>query len=671
MSPLRFTATVLGLTCLFTLQSTGVAAEDLPNLPPLSAEELALKDNPALPGAPAMILYYAVDTDNAKGTETQSMRLKVFRDEGKKYANIEIPYFSREMQVQGVRARTIGADGKVSEFTDQIYDREIVKYKKERMQAKVLTLPDVQVGTIIEYCYRLEFKEKLPDFIKNPQGYFFVEQYSYPAARWTVQQDLFVKTAHFALHKAGKTSYVLQHEVGLAPLQHRPGNNGAGLIWLDVENVPPYEEEEYSPPRDAMQARVDLYYAPVFYNASGYWQDLSKREAKRYAEFLKKSKVIEREATRLVTMADPEDTKLRKIYDRVQQIRAVSYEATKTDKERKQENLAENKNAEQVLTRGYAYANQINLLFIALARAAGFVAYPRLVTSRANTLFMDDWPSQSQLNAMVVEVRTAAGSIYLDPATKYCPYGFLPWQETEAGGIRVDDTSPTVGFTPRSNSSDAVIRRNAELRLTEDGALRGKVEMLYLGQEALNIRLQALQQDEAAKRKDLEHSLQQILAHGATVNLVSTEGWDSSDGAVKAYFEIDVPNYATPVGRRMVMPVGVFHVNQSNPFSSARRVNPIYFSYPQETHEDTRVEVPDGMKVEFLPDSQKVDQKAVYYEFSTATEGKTLRLHRTLRFSGYLFEVAQYANLRRFYQRVLAGDTQQATFVPRSESAAK
>jgi hypothetical protein len=73
-------------------------------------------------------------------------------------------------------------------------------------------------------------------------------------------------------------------------------------------------------------------------------------------------------------------------------------------------------------------------------------------------------------------------------------------------------------------------------------------------------------------------------------------------------------------------------VNQSNPFSSSRRVNPIYFSHPQESHEDIKVELPAGMQVEALPPAGKSDRKALYYELPVSPEGNALRIRRTLRF---------------------------------------
>ena len=47
-------------------------------------------------GVPAAILYYAVVTDNTKSSETRPVRLKIFREEGRSRANVEIPYIGKE-----------------------------------------------------------------------------------------------------------------------------------------------------------------------------------------------------------------------------------------------------------------------------------------------------------------------------------------------------------------------------------------------------------------------------------------------------------------------------------------------------------------------------------------------------------------------------------------------
>ncbi len=129
-----------------------------------------MRDNPAHPGDAAMILYLEVYDDDVKRFETEYVRIKVFKEEGRKYANIEIPY-STELNVEEIRARTVKPDGKAVEFHGEALDQVYAKYKRANLRAKVIALPDVQVGSVIEYWYRMRWKEKLPDFVVSPQDY--------------------------------------------------------------------------------------------------------------------------------------------------------------------------------------------------------------------------------------------------------------------------------------------------------------------------------------------------------------------------------------------------------------------------------------------------------------------------------------------------------------------
>jgi transglutaminase-like putative cysteine protease len=638
-------------------------AQELANLPAISPEDLALKDNPAAPGSAAMILYYAVDTDNKNWTETDSIRIKVFQDEGRKYADVEIPYYDKANRVEEIRARTIGPDGKISEFSDQIYDREIVKAKKVRINAKVLTLPNVQIGTIIEYSYRLRYKEKLPDVFRHPEAYLIRDAYTYPAAEWEVQRSLFVRHGRFTLHGV-KGAGIEDFYVGL-PSDVRRQNLRDGTIQFDIDSIPAYQEEEYSPPEANLKIRAILFYAVGYYSENVYWEEVAKRRAEQVDKFIGKSNAIQSEAARLVKPGDPDEKKLRQIYERVQQIRAVSYEGAKTEKEMKQENLTENKSAEDVLIHGYAYANEINLLFVALARAAGFHAAPLVVSSRKQAFFMKGYPNDQQLNAMVVAVRVGNGFVYLDPATRFCPYGLLPWEETDTGGVLEDTSYPNLGYTPASKSKDAIERREADLKLNRDGGLNGKVALLYFGQEALSRRLDAIRKDDTERRKDLEESLKNMLVQDATVKLLKVEGWEDSQVPLRAEFEVEVPNFAVPAGKRLILPLGVFHSREKNPFATPRRSYPIYFGYPHESYEQVIIELPPGIQVESVPGDTRADEGAFYYVSSSKKDGNLLETTRTFRVSGYLYTIDQYKKVSQFYDRVLEGDAHQATLVPR------
>jgi transglutaminase-like putative cysteine protease len=623
--------------------------------PPVPQAELSLKDNAFEPGSPAMILEYEVHTDNTKSTETVYKRIKVFREEGKKFGDIEIHYVEKFSKVEEIHARVTSPSGQAEDFNGAIYDKEVLKFKKFLYNAKTFTLPNIDVGTVIEYSYRLHWHSDIPDVFKNPSRYLIVEAIAYPAAEWEIQQEIPVRHGRFTLHPVkGMTPRFYSHGLPQSTGARRLGD---GTQELEVNYIPAFQKEEYSPPEENVKVRADLFYLLGY---SHFWEGQARREAEYYDKFIGKPKDQQKAVERLFSPGDSDETKLRKIYTRVQQIRAVSYEPEKTMKERKQESLKENKNVEDVLSRGYAFSNEINLAFIALARAAGFQAYPVRVAARNRAFFVEERLDPYQLNAMVVEVRIGSTAKFIDPATIYCPYNLLPWEETDARGILVDARVGALETTPVPETKDAVVRRQAELLLDGDGSLSGKLSVVYEGQEALRRRLRAIDQDETERRKELEEQVHQLLPQGGSAKLLSAQGWAESETALKADFEIEVPNYAIKAGQRLLLPVGIFHSSGQQPFATTRRTHPIYFDYPWESYEQVKLTLPRGLETESLPSTTRIERGPTVYELTSTKQGNVVELKRTMKMAAYYVPADRYTALKQFYEKIRAGDEQQA-----------
>lgn len=634
-------------------------AQTAPAWPPVSHEELELKDNPLRPGEPAMILYREIQTDSSKSLETHFTRIKIFKEDGKKYADIEIPYLEKELQVQNIQGRTIKPDGQTIDFGGAVYDRIVAKTKRFKINVKSFTFPDVQPGSIIEYSYQLHHHHGVPDVFKRPQDYVIPVALAYPAAQWTIQRDLFVRRTHFVFRPSTRDMTVEIRSVHL-PKIAEPQRGDDGSLTMDVENIPAFQKEEHGPPEDFSIGRVELFYIAGFFTNDSYWRDVAKFEARDTEKFLGKSKAIQQEAARLVSPNDSPEAKLRKIYDRVQQIRYVSYERSRTEKERKQESLKPNKNAEDVLTRGYAFENEINLLFIALARAAGLDAYLVKITSRDRTYFLKSLPDYRQLDAEVVEVRLDKKSIFLDPATRYCPFGLLPWEETDAGGIRLDENHALVVQTPTPNSWEAVISRKGRFKLDDRQNLQGRLEVSFAGQEALSRRIKANDEDEAGRRKLLEEEIESWLPKNATAKLVSASGWTESTTPLTAVFEVKAPDFASRVGERLLFRAFVFQTPWKNAFQSQTRETMIDLHYGHQEIDELTFEMPSGYQWENFPLPRSRKDAFATYELSTEKQGSELRLKRTLNMDGYFFQAKDYPGLHRFFESLRKNDDEQA-----------
>src|SRR5690348_12039271 len=111
MKTFRCICFLLLLPFFYKLQSVAESA------PPVTPEELKMTEEPLAPGAPAIILYRQVDRDDSGSTghENNFVRIKILKEEGRKYADIEIPFYKESgNNIVHVGGRTVRPDGSVS-----------------------------------------------------------------------------------------------------------------------------------------------------------------------------------------------------------------------------------------------------------------------------------------------------------------------------------------------------------------------------------------------------------------------------------------------------------------------------------------------------------------------------------------------------------------------------
>jgi hypothetical protein len=380
--------------------------------------------------------------------------------------------------------------------------------------------------------------------------------------------------------------------------------------------------------------------------------------AEAYDKFIGESKGIKEAVKELVAPNDSDETKLRKLYGRAQQIRYLSYEHSKTGKEKQREDLRTNKSAEDVLVHGYASINEINLLFVALARAAGFEASPVRVADFNRTVFRKELPDISQLSAMVVWVKAGSKEYFLDPATLFCPFDILPWGEAGASGISVG-ASWHLARSPEPQSGAAVIERKAQLQLDRGGNLEGKMQVTFSGQEALERRVDNREADEAGRRTTLEDEVKSWLPAGSKVVMQHAGKWDQAEGPLQAEFTVKIPDYGIPMMHRMIMPLAIFGTQAGNPFLTPKRNLTVWIPYPYQVSDDVTVQLPSDLKIEALPAARKFSVYFANYETSCQDQSGILHMQRKFVMEGRTFDTSHYSDLRSFSLNWRIGDEDQ------------
>ena len=625
---------------------------------PVTPQDLQMKDVPGAPGAAAIQLYFADYIDDSEQTEFFYQRIKILNEKGNKWADVEIEV-PPDASLGGLKARTIRPDGTTVEFTGKPFVKTLIKGRGLKFQARTFTMPEVTPGCIIEYKYKISWP------------FILTENF------WTVQHDLYTVKEDFRMkpYEGQLDDFIGGYQVS-AMYSHMPKDLKPvlkyGVYQMQAENIVAFEKEGYMPPEADFKPRVIFFYLGSGSNTvDRFWLTEATSLNSSVEHFVSVKREIADAATQAIGNETDPEKKLRKLYQRAQQVRNLTYERDRTQQEQKKENIKPNQNAVDVLNRGYGSRNDVTKLFVALARSAGFNATVVAVSNRRDHFFERNLLAKRQLDAQLALVNVNGNDIYLDPGTQFCPYGLVRWIYTSTSALKPDKKTLTFDRVPSSRPADAVTHRTGDLTLSSDGILTGQLNVEFKGYEALELRLDALETDDAGRKQQLEDTLSALLPPGAGAKLVSAKGWTGTEEPLVATYKIELPNFASIAGKRVLVPSFLFEVKQLDAFKNSERKYPVYFTYPYAELDNLNIELPAGYKIESIPTNQAVSEPFADYKTMAQPIGTKLNLQRALVIGGIFFPIDRYPALKEFFNKVQAGDEQQAVLSGGSVNAAK
>ena len=616
-------------------------------------EELQMTQDPKAPGADATYLYREEITDDALHFLGYYVRVKVLTERGKELATVRIPYEHGVDTVNDIQGRTIHADGTVIPLTAKPADLMDFKAKDYQVNSVVITLPSVEVGSILEY----RLKIRSPDYrVSQPE--------------WDIQQKYFVHKAHYSFHPfLSPGEYVSDgHGDSLNRLMYGSRvpppivinyDKNKNVYTLDVTDVPAIPDEDWMPPLNTLKYRVKFYYTNAE-TGPEFWQDAGKKWAKRTQDFANPSGTLKLAVAEIVAPTDTEEQKARKIYAAVQKLDNTVFNRKKSQAERKKEKLKEIRTAEDVWKQKSGSDDDITLLFVALGRAAGLKVFAAQVVDRNHAMFDDHYLSTSQLDDYLAIVVLDGKDVYLDPGQKMCPFGQLHWKHTLATGFRQTESGPAPVTTPSNSYKTAVVQRVADLKVEPDGAVSGTVRFLMTGPDAMYWRQLAIQNDQEEVKKRFNEDTQDDFPDGVRGELDHFLALDDYTSNLLAVVKVS-GNIGSATGKRFFLPGLFFEARAKHPFvAQDKRVSPIDVHYSKTEEDDVTYHLPPGFSVESAPQpSNPMWPTHAILKISETTGPDSVNVLRTLVYNFTLLPPADYSSIHEFYQKVATADQQQ------------
>ncbi len=635
-------------------------------------EELSMTSQPEVPGAAAVYLYREEKTTDDLHSFEIYIRLKVLTEKGKEYANVELPYSKGDggISVEDIAGRTIHPDGTIIPFTGKPYDKLIEKTKEMRHLAKVFTLPDVEVGSIIEYRYA-----------RRMDDHWFM------APSWYIQSDLFTRKAHYVWKPTDKQLVTnddrgqLTNSIAWFPVlpttaefknTRLPGtglNEGRLTFELNIHDVPPAPEEEYMPPISSLSYRVLFYYSP--YSTSGeYWKNEGKHWSKLRDKFIGPGPGVRAAVQDLTTPSDTQDQKLRKIYAAVMKLENTDFTREHSESEEKAQGLREVRNTDDIWDHKRGNSDQLATLFVAMARATGMKAYLSTVVSRDHNIFLTGYLNMSQFDDDIAIVNVDGKEQYFDPGSRYCPYQHLAWKHTQAGSLRQTDSGTALVQTPGEPYTASRVQRVANLTMDQQGVVTGSIKLTYLGAPAINWRQRSLTGDQTSLERELRVSLERLLPHGMDVKLALIEKLEDYEQPLSVNFNVKGP-IGSSTGKRLLITGDIFETNTKPTFPHEKREVGIYFHYPYIAQDAVRINFPSTLKVESLPTAdQQRFQSFAAYTLKTESTPTSVTFRRDYSLGEIMFLAKEYPDLRAFYNKFETKDQESVVLTSTPATAA-
>jgi Domain of Unknown Function with PDB structure (DUF3857)/Transglutaminase-like superfamily len=644
---------VLSFLILAVCFSTSTNLAFAAGFPDITPDELTMTSIPEEPGAPAVVLIRDEVDDNTRNYHQVFMRIKVLTEAGRKYADVHVPYNRRNFTVRSIHGRTVQPDGSVVPFEGDVLDKEVLNDRKVKIRVKTFTLPDVQVGSIIEYQYTVGYDDGR---VLPPS--------------WTLQDELLQRQVHFTfipydgevkLHNGKITSgyaWTAVMPTSIKLQKTRPGSAFGGLTTthpayeLETKNVPPFVDEQHSPPGDQLKWNIRFYFTTNVQEKE-FWKDAAHSWSKEVEHFVGSPASLKDTIKNILAEADSPEQKAQKIYTYVGRLKNYSYDPPDGLPKTANNNVAD------VLRNSGGTSEDLNRAFLGLARAAGLQAWAMRVPDQEEAFLYPkylNWEEQLPDEISIVEL--GGKEVFLDPGTRYCPFGMLDWRNANTDGYRQTAKNTEEASTPPIQFKQAMVQRLGRFTLGEDGRIQGTLKVGFFGVEAMRRRQQASRTDAAGRDKLLLDEMKTWFPSNAEVSLVRVAQWDLPELPLVAEIKVDSP-MVTAAGTRGLLPLNVTHFNRPPMFTHSERKNPIYFEHAYREIDAMHITLAEGLRVEGIPEAANLRKEWALFDMTRSLNGRELLARRDLSVAITALPATEYPSVKDFFDKLKAADDEQ------------
>lgn len=631
----------------------------------VSAEEIQQTQHPEHPDADAAILYreyitkfdYSQDEGFYVKTDVFE-RIKIYTPEGFDWATHKVTLYDQSNRVHeefsGLKAYTyfLNAKGKVDDIklsNSDVFEEEINKYYKQ----KKFTMPSIKEGSVIEYEYTI----KSP-FVSNIDPYRMQE--SIPVDKVYVSFKV-PEYYNYKTHTKGWIPFDIEKSSTQRSMNYRYtrsfsetksaiGNTTTETVKfredefaINLEKVPPIIREAYAGNINNYRSSIAFELAYTRFPSGGMetyatdWEAVSNKiyRSEAFGGQLAQTKYFQNDLVSLIEGASSKNEKIIKIYEYVKNyMNHNGFRGVYAD------------NVKKAYKEKVGTVSEINLMLVSMLREAGINANPILVSTKSNGIPF--FPTRSGFDYVIAGVENQGYVDLFDASDKQGVPNILNEELLNWQGrlIRQDGSSSWVPLVSNRPSRQTFMMN---YDITEDAVVKGKTRGQYTDYAALEKR-------DAFKNQQDSEIQGTIETTQLTLNEFKIENLKNPYEALKMEFAFEGSEFVEEIDGSLYFSPLLFWAINENPFKSDERKYPIDYGFAKAEKYIINIKVPDGYKVESLPESANMimgNNTIIFKYLVTNNNPSVIQVMVDFTITAPLIEAGKYQDVKRFYQDLI------------------
>lgn len=609
-----------------------------------SIEELKMSTYDKDPSSRAIVLFdqgnlYYYNNNLTESRTDYYFRVKILKKNGFDKATIKIPYYD-EQEIRNIKGITYNLSNGSIQKT-QLQENKIFNKKLSNNWKEVsFALPNVKVGSVIEYSYTL------------------INPYELHLNDWYFQDDIPKVKSQYNSSIVGNFKYNIKLN-GYFPLHVNNGSikkrcvtyTGDGYTDLTVDcavqefamiDMPAYIEEDYTTSKEDNISKLSFRLETIEYSTgkkneyNTTWKatDRKLKSGVFFGSELKKSSFFKKNLPETIINETNQLAQAQQVFYFIQN------HYTKNNKGYNFQKV----NTKRAFDDKNGTIPEINMSLFNALKAVNIEAFPVLSSTRNNGKPTQLFPVITEFNYLMVKATINGRDYFLDASTKNIPFGIIPYF-TLNGNVRVLDFKKGSYWQKVSPAIHTSTKMMMNIKVDENGLINNKLRVIKTGYDAYKsrTRMDNSNRDEYLKAFDQDN---------ITLNNYQVKGDGFKDNQLVENYDYTIKNESPKS-----IAINLFSVDKfaNNPFKLNSRFYPVDFGHTFSYNYRANVSIPDSYNITSFPESKafSLPNNGGKLVLNSKKIGNKVMIIFQFQFNKAVFNNEEYNALKEFFNQIV------------------